>query len=99
MADLQKTPDRCNQGSEMDTFMQNLSEEHSCTNNNLLFTTAAPLLNQKPGESLSGFVGFLFIYLFWHNAGRVGFGLLFNLDFNKLKWGYKHEGLGNRKQK
>jgi hypothetical protein len=64
MAAMQKTSDRCNQGSEMDTIMQNLSEEHPCTNNNLLFATATPLLNQKPGKSLSAFVGFLFIHLF-----------------------------------
>lgn len=47
MADMQKTSDRCNQRSDMDTYLQNLSEDHACTNN-LLFTTATPLLNQKP---------------------------------------------------
>ncbi|XP_078175826.1 TSL-kinase interacting protein 1 isoform X2 [Carex rostrata] len=48
MADVQKPSDRCNQRSEMETYLQNLSEGHACTNNNLLFTAATPLLNQKP---------------------------------------------------
>ncbi|KAJ4773109.1 TSL-kinase interacting protein 1 [Rhynchospora pubera] len=49
MANMQKPSDRRNQTSEMDAYMQNLSEERTCTNNNsLLFTAATPLLNQKP---------------------------------------------------
>jgi hypothetical protein len=56
MTDKQKSSDSCNQGSGMDMSMQNLSGERPFTNNNLLFATATPLLNQKPGESLSAFI-------------------------------------------
>lgn len=72
MADVQKTSDRCSQRSEMETYLQNLSEGHACTNNNLLFTAATPLLNQKPGECLSGSsLCYLFVCLFLFSDGML----------------------------
>lgn len=56
----------------METYLQNLSEGHACTNNNLLFTAATSLPNQKPGESLSAsLLCYLFICLFLFSDGML----------------------------